>query len=315
MAPNDTPDSAEPAEPSSPRRSPSGNGNGDPSTRRSGGLGGWMKNLFRVRNGDHPLRESFDELMEEGGGETDSVDESARALLANIIELRDRSVYDVCVPRADIDAVDEEASLDDVLAVMTKHGHSRLPVYRETLDDVVGMVHIKDLIPLRDSDEVFAISKVMRRILFVSPSMRVLELLLEMRVTRSHMAIVVDEFGGVDGLLTIEDLVEEIVGEIEDEHDTKEEQDFIRRPDGTYEADARVEVETLEETFGSFLSEEEREEIDTLGGLVFVLAGHVPIRGELVTHRAGLEFQVLEADPRRIKRVRIREASHADSGD
>ncbi len=315
MAPNDckpdTPETA--AEPAS-SRSNGNNGNGDHGHRKSG-FSGWMKSLFRVRNGDQSLRESLDELMEEHEGEADSVDESARALLANIIDLRDISVYDVCVPRADIVAVDENASLDDVLAVMTERGHSRLPVYRNTLDDVVGMVHIKDLIPVRTDSADFALDKVVRRILFVSPSMRVLELLLEMRVTRSHMAIVVDEFGGVDGLVTIEDLVEEIVGEIEDEHDAVPEQDFIRRTDGTYEADARVEVETLEETFGPFLGDDEREDIDTLGGLVFALAGHVPIRGELVTHPAGLEFQVLEADPRRIKRVRIRESSLRDAGE
>lgn len=289
-----------------------GNGGGD---QRKSGFGGWMKSLFRVRGGNASLRESLDELMEEHEGESDSVDESARALLANIIELRDLTVYDVCVPRADIVAVSQDAGLDTVLGIMTERGHSRLPVYGADLDDVVGMVHIKDLIPLRDSNKKFSLKKVMRKILFVSPSMRVLELLLEMRVTRSHMAIVVDEFGGVDGLVTIEDLVEEIVGEIEDEHDTAPEQDFIRRPDGTYEADARVEIDLLEETFGEFLSEEEREDVDTLGGLVFSLAGHVPIRGELIAHSAGVEFQVMDADPRRIKRVRIRRAGPAEESD
>ncbi|MEQ8667190.1 MAG: hemolysin family protein [Rhodospirillales bacterium] len=293
-----------------------GNGNGHATgDGRRGGLGNWMKNLFRVRDGNSSLRDSLDELMEDHDGESDSVDESARALLANIIELRDLTVYDVCVPRADIVAVTEDATLEAVLEIMTESGHSRLPIYGETLDDVLGMVHIKDLIAHRDSANGFNLKKVMRRILFVSPSMRVLELLLEMRVTRSHMAIVVDEFGGVDGLATIEDLVEEIVGEIEDEHDAAPQQDLIRRPDGTYEADARIELDLLEETLGAFLDEEEREDIDTLGGLVFSLAGHVPIRGELINHPAGLEFQVMEADPRRIKRVRIRIPKTNDSDD
>lgn len=290
---------------------PNGNGNGNgtgSAESKKSGFGGWMKSLFRVRNGNSSLRESLDELMEEHDGEADSVDESARALLANIIELRDLTVYDVCVPRADIVAVPVDSGLDAVLAIMTERGHSRLPVYGDTLDDVMGMVHIKDLIPLRGNEEPFSLESVMRKILFVSPSMRVLELLLEMRVTRSHMAIVVDEFGGVDGLATIEDLVEEIVGEIEDEHDPTTRQDFIERTDGTFEADARVELDMLEEKFGEFLDADEREDIDTLGGLVFSLAGHVPIRGELVTHPAGFEFQVLEADPRRIKRLRIRHA-------
>lgn len=281
-----------------------GNGNSEP---RKGGLGGWMKSLFRVRSGNTSLRESLDELMEDHEGEPDSVDESARALLANILELRDLTVYDVCVPRADIVAVSVDADLETVLGIMTERGHSRLPIYGDTLDDVLGVVHIKDLIPIRADDSAFDLKSVMRKILFVSPSMRVLELLLEMRVTRSHMAIMVDEFGGVDGLATIEDLVEEIVGEIEDEHDNAPEQDFIERADGSYEADARVEVEFLEEKLGAFLDEEEREDIDTIGGLVFSLAGHVPIRGELISHPAGFEFQVLDADPRRIKRLRIRQ--------
>lgn len=296
-----------------------GNGNGEgnghsqtlgatPIDHRKGGIAGWMKSLFRVRSGNTSLRESLDELMEEHEGETNSVDESARALLANILELRGLTVYDVCVPRADIVAVSIDADLDAILSIMTERGHSRLPVYGDTLDDVQGMIHIKDLIPLRKDEKPFELASIMRKILFVSPSMRVLELLLEMRVTRSHMAIMVDEFGGVDGLVTIEDLVEEIVGEIEDEHDTAPEQDFIQRADGTYEADARVELDMLEEHFGDFLDEEEREDNDTLGGLVFSLAGHVPIRGELITHPAGFEFQVMEADPRRIKRLRIRQA-------
>ena len=285
------------------------NGNGE---SRKGGIGGWMKNLFRMRSGNPSLRESLDELIEEHEGETDSVDESARALLANILELRDLTVYDVCVPRADIVAVSVDAELGAILSIMTERGHSRLPIFGDTLDDVLGMVHIKDLIPLRDKEGSFNLKSVMRKILFVSPSMRVLELLLEMRVTRSHMAIMVDEFGGVDGLATIEDLVEEIVGEIEDEHDTAPQQDFIHRADGIYEADARVELDMLEEHFGEFLDEEEREDNDTLGGLVFSLAGHVPIRGEFITHPAGFEFQVMEADPRRIKRLRIRRAPPAE---
>ncbi|HJO68232.1 MAG TPA: hemolysin family protein, partial [Rhodospirillales bacterium] len=229
-----------------------------------------------------------------------------RTLLTNILELRGSTVRDVMVPGADIVAVDAEAPLADVIQAMTLAGHSRLPVYRETLDDAIGMVHIKDVVAWRGQDTAFALSKIVRKVLFVSPSMQVLELLLEMRVTRSHMALVVDEFGGVDGLVTIEDLVEEIVGEIEDEHDRALEPRLIERTDGTLDADARVTVETLETRVGPLLGEDEREDIDTLGGLIFSLAGHVPIRGELVGHPSGLEFEVLEADPRRIKRLRVR---------
>jgi CBS domain containing-hemolysin-like protein len=226
--------------------------------------------------------------------------------LANILNLRDRSAEDVMVPRADIIAVESRATLPEVIEVMTEKGHSRLPVYRETLDDAIGMVHIKDVLAWRGEDAAFRLSKILRRVLFVAPSMEVLELLLEMRAKRSHMALVVDEFGGVDGLLTIEDVVEEIVGEIEDEHDRDSEPNLVLRADGTIDADARAPVEVLEEKFGRTLSDEEREDIDTLGGLVVSLAGRVPIRGELIVHPSGVEFEVLDADPRRIRRLRFR---------
>jgi CBS domain containing-hemolysin-like protein len=241
------------------------------------------------------------------------LDEEERTLVANILHLRARSAEDAMVPRADIVAIESKASLAEVLGLMTKTGHSRLPVYRETLDDAIGMVHIKDVVAWRGDDTEFNLSRILRRVLFVAPSMEILELLLEMRAKRSHMALVVDEFGGVDGLITIEDLVEEIVGEIEDEHDNASEPNLVRRPDGTFDADARVLIETLEEEFGSILSDEEREHIDTLGGLVVSHAGRVPIRGELISHPAGIEFEVLEADPRRTKRLRVRGTQAATS--
>jgi len=152
----------------------------------------------------------------------------------------------------------------------------------------------------------FTPTKILRKVLFVAPSMQVLELLLEMRVVRAHMALVVDEYGGVDGLVTIEDLVEEIVGEIEDEHDNSPELKLIKTPEGGYIADARVTVEMLETELGPILDEEEREDLDTLGGLVFSLTGRIPTRGELVRHPSGLEFEILDADPRRIRRLRLR---------
>ncbi|NQV45018.1 MAG: HlyC/CorC family transporter [Rhodospirillales bacterium] len=265
-----------------------------------------MRSLFKPKNGESTLRESLDELIDDREDAESPINASERALLENVLELRSRTIYDVMVPRADIVAVEEGTPFEAVVETMTGKGHSRLPVYRESLDDVVGMVHIKDLVAWRGRVKDFTLANVQRIILFVSPSMQVLELLLEMRVKRSHMAIVVDEHGGVDGLVTIEDLVEEIVGEIEDEHDRASEPDFTERADGTFEADARVSVDMLEATFGVLLDDDEREDIDTLGGLVISLTGHVPIRGELVRHPVGIEFQVIDADPRRIKRVRIR---------
>jgi hemolysin (HlyC) family protein len=271
-----------------------------------------LRRIGLVRDGEASVRDALDELIEEAGNENEApLGEDERTLLANILSIRDLSVDDIMVPRADIVAVDSESTLAEVIDVMTKSGHSRLPVYRETLDDAIGMVHIKDVLAWRGGDSQFQLSKLLRRVLFVAPSMQVLQLLLEMRASRSHMALVIDEFGGVDGLITIEDLVEEIVGEIADEHDKDDEPAVHRLADGSLDADARVPVEALEGHVGAMLSEEERDEIDTLGGLVVSLAGRVPIRGELIRHPSGLEFEVLEADPRRIRRVRVRREDSA----
>ncbi|MCB2100898.1 MAG: HlyC/CorC family transporter [Rhodobacterales bacterium] len=275
-----------------------------------GGLRGLLRGLGIGRNGQ-TARDTLEELIDERDDAEVPINDDERRLLANVLDLRDRAIEDVMLPRADIVAIDVNTGLDEVINVMTREGHSRLPVFRDTLDDALGMVHIRDILAWRGRDADFTIAKVQRRILFVSPSMRVLELLLEMRVTRCHMALVVDEFGGIDGLVTIEDLVEEIVGEIEDEHDRPDEPDLIPLADGRYDADARVEIETLENLLGPVATDEEREDIDTLGGLVFSLAGRVPIRGELITHPTGFEFEILEADPRRVHRLRIRRVDPA----
>ncbi|MSO92045.1 MAG: HlyC/CorC family transporter [Rhodospirillales bacterium] len=266
----------------------------------------WLKTIVSPKNGGTSVRETLNELMEERAEAEAPIGENERLLLGNILSLRDRSVSDAMVPRADIVAVEANTPLIDLVEAMTKEGHSRMPVFRETLDDAIGMVHIKDVLAWRGKAEDFSLAKIQRKILFVSPSMRILELLLEMRVTRCHMALVVDEFGGVDGLVTIEDLVEQIVGEIADEHDRPQEPDMVVRPDGSFDADARITIEALEEKLGPILSPEERGSIDTLGGLAVSVAGRVPIRGELITHPSGLEVEVLEADPRRVQRLRLR---------
>lgn len=285
---------------------PSGNGLG-------GSMRTWLRGLRRPKNGDASVREALEEIIEERGDINAPINEEERLLLANILELRDRTIHDVMVPRADIAAVDCTASLQDAISLVTDEGHSRLPVYRETLDDAVGFIHAKDMLAWRGADDTFSPEKILRKVLFVAPSMQVLELLLEMRAKRAHMALVVDEYGGVDGLVTIEDLVEEIVGEIEDEHDQDDEPRLESDGDGTYIADARVEIDTLEHEIGAFVEEEEREDIGTLGGLVFSLAGRVPIRGELVPHSSGVEFEVLDADPRRIRRLRVRNANQVSA--
>ena len=271
-----------------------------------------LRGLFRARNGDSALRNTIEEIIEETEREEQAdvaIGSHERVMLGNILKLRHLTAYDVMIPRADITAVEIAAPLKEVITAMSEMGHSRVPVYRGNLDDIVGFVHIKDVLAAVESDRKFSLAGLTRGVLFVAPSMRVLDLLLQMRLSRVHLALVVDEFGGTDGLITIEDLVEEIVGEIEDEHDTEEGPHLVRWPDGSLVADARVDVEEFEEAFGPVLTEEEREEdIDTLGGLVATIAGHVPTRGELIMHSSGVTFEIMEADPRRIKRLRVRRA-------
>jgi CBS domain containing-hemolysin-like protein len=270
-------------------------------------LKNWLRSLRRGRNGDS-LRESIEELIEESDTAVDiPISEDESALLRNILTLRNLTAYDVMVPRADIAAVSAEADLKEIVRIMSTKRHSRLPVFRGTLDDVVGMVHMKDVLTCLTGERPFDLKAILRDVLFVAPSMRALDLLLQMRLSRIHMALVVDEFGGIDGLTTIEDVVEEIVGEIEDEHDAEQGPKMLSRPDGSLLADARTTIEEFEQRVGPVLSEEEREQdIDTLGGLVFVLTGHVPTRGETIVHPSGVVFEVIEADPRRVRKLRVR---------
>ena len=266
-------------------------------------------------NPEDSVREAIEDLIEDSEINASPLEIEERNLLSNILRLNDKAVADVMVPRADISALEVNASFDNLIELINSEAHSRVPIFQETLDDAIGMVHIKDVMaahPLlkgidgHKATEDLHLRNIMRDILFVSPSMQVLELLLEMRLKRIHMALVVDEFGGIDGLVTIEDLVEEIVGEIEDEHDQDEEPQFLIKSDGSIEADARVLIESFEEKAGKVVTEDERAEFDTLGGLVFSLAGRVPVRGELVRHSCGMEIEIIDADPRRIKSIRIR---------
>ncbi len=261
------------------------------------------------RNGDSHLRDAFEELIEQHDDRETPIDPGERVLIANILKVGEMTAYDVMVPRVDIVGVDTTTPLEDLVQIMVKHPHSRYPVYTGVLDEILGMVHIKDVFAATtEAPDDFSLKAIMRKVLIIAPSMRVLDLLLQMRMTRQHMALVVDEYGGIDGLITIEDLVEEIVGEIEDEHDVETGPQIIERGEGVYLADARLPVEDLEERFGPILSDEERDDdIDTIGGLVFTLAGHVPTRGELIQHeQSGVEFEVVDGDPRRIKRLRLR---------
>jgi CBS domain containing-hemolysin-like protein len=273
----------------------------------SKGLFSRLRDRLRSRDAEAMLRDTIEEIIEERETPLAPIGAQERTLIANVFKLRELTAYDVMVPRADIVAVDNEVSFAGLMKIANREAHSRLPVYRESLDDVLGMIHVKDLLSYWTREQEFKLENVLRKVLFVAPSMRVLDLLLEMRKTRLHMALVVDEYGGVDGLVTIEDLVEEIVGEIEDEHDVDDRPRLVSQPDGTFLADARLAIGDFEARVGTVLTPEEREaDIDTLGGLVVAQAGYLPARGEIIAHSSGYEFEVLEADPRRLKRLRVR---------
>jgi magnesium and cobalt transporter len=266
-----------------------------------------LRLIRRPRSSDS-LRETIDEMIEEPSGDgPDPLSAQERVLIGNILKVHDRTAADVMVPRVDIIALDVETSFAEVVKFMVEQGHSRVPVYRETLDNVIGFVHVKDLLGPAAERRTINLSLMLRKVLFVAPSVPILDLLVQMRQARTHIAMVVDEFGGIDGLVTIEDLIEEIVGEIEDEHDVAGGPRLAERPDGTLIADARTPIEELEEYQGiQFRSNGDQEEVDTLGGLVSGLAGRVPKRGEVIAHPSGIEFEVLDADPRKIKRLRVR---------
>ena len=272
-----------------------------------------VRKLLRRRAGEHSVRESIAELVQEAAeaaqvpGVAPELDRQERALIANVLRLQGTTADDVMVPRADIVAIRVDTALAEALALIRAEGHSRLPVYREQLDDIVGMVHIKDVFAYCGKPEEFSLEKILRKPLLVAPQIPVLDLLLQMRQARMHLALVVDEYGGIDGLVTIEDLVETIVGDIFDEHDEEQKPLVTERGDGALDVDARLPVDEFEGRVGQILTEDERSaDIDTVGGLVFTLAGRVPARGEVIGHPSGIEFRVLEADPRRIRRLRVR---------
>ena len=242
------------------------------------------------------------------------------AALPGMLNLRRMAVEDVMIPKADIVSVPATITKDDLVKIFRDSGLTRLPVYEETLDTPIGMAHLKDFALQYGfngtSKERFVLKKMLRPLLFVPPSMPIGVLLAKMQAERRHLALVIDEYGGVDGLVTIEDLIEQVIGEIEDEHDQEEDQLFSRTGDFVWLAQAKTPLDEFEAEIGRTLTDHEdvdEEEIDTLGGLVFMLAGHVPVRGEVIKHPDGTEFEVIDADPRRIKRLRVRLPKPADA--
>ncbi len=310
---------------------------GDRPERRPASMIERLRSLFGMGHGS--VREDIEDALEEGE-DPDAFSPQERVMLRNVLDLHELRVADVMVPRADIIAIELAMTLGQVLTTFHKAGHSRLPVYGDTLDDARGMVHIRDFVAyltvapreervpengapenlprtstvLPSSMDVSAAALgktlqecgLVRPVLFVPPSMQALDLLVRMQAFRTHMALVIDEYGGTDGLVSIEDIVEMIVGDIEDEHDESESPKILAALDGSFIADARASLDEVSTAIGvDLLAEENAEEVETLGGLIGTLAGHVPGRGEVIRGLAPVEFEVLDADPRRVKRVRI----------
>jgi CBS domain containing-hemolysin-like protein len=304
---------------------------------RTFGTSGWL-NLLRTKLGlvvPQNVRDALEGALKTGG--SDTFTDAERKMLERLLQFGSSRVASLMVPRADITALDENEPISELLQTFDEAGVSRIPLFRETLDDPRGMIHIKDLVrwlmaegtgqpvkntkvdtdttpppmnffDLRSIDLTKPITtvKIRRQILYVPPSMPAIDLLIRMQSTRIHMALVVDEYGGTDGLVTIEDLIEQVVGNIEDEHDDDDETNIVVDPKLGIIAVARTPIEELEKHLGmKLVPEDEETEVDTIGGLIFSMLGRVPARGELIRHPTGVEFEVLDADPRRVKKLKI----------
>ena len=264
--------------------------------------------LFRS-NQKEELKNVIEDLIDENKSNSEKIDDGTKNIFKNVINLSDKCIEDVMIPRADIDAVSSDIKIDKLITFINKTKHSRIHVFQDNLDKIIGMIHIRDLFEKvnnkKKKDNLSLSKTITRKILFSSPSMKILDLLLKMRSEQIHMSIVVDEFGGTNGLVTIEDLVEEIVGEIKDEHDFEEIEEIKKISKKTYDVSARLPVEDLEKKIGGYFTDEEKEDIDTVGGLVFNLLGKIASRGEVINHKSGLEFTIRDADTRKIKRILV----------
>ena len=262
--------------------------------------------LFRSNNNENS--KDINNIIDTSDNSSRELTPEEKNMLNNVIGFGESRVEDCMVPRADIVGLELDTDVKDILKIFSESNHSRIPVYNETLDNPIGMLHMKDLISVfsdKNFDDI-DIEKFLREILFVPPSMKSRDLLVRMQTSRIHMALVIDEYGGTDGLVTIEDLIEEIIGEIEDEL-FEEDLDRIKIYDNYIDSSARASIEEINDIVGkSLFTDDIDEEINTIGGLVFVLAGRVPQRGELINHPLGFEIEITDADSRRIKKVRLR---------
>ena len=289
------------------------------------GLFDRLRALFGLH--EPSVREDIEDALEESATSDDFTPQE-RLILKNVLSLHELRVADVMVPRADIVSVRADATLGEVLSIFRTAGHSRIPVYGDTLDDPRGMVHIRDFVDFLakvadpagapesaklsglngvDLTTPLSLARILRPVLFAPPSMPALDLLVKMQATRTHIALVIDEYGGTDGLVSIEDIVETIVGDIEDEHDLDETPQIEAAPDGSFIIDARASLDAVAQAVNAPMDTlVDLEEVDTIAGLVSALAGHVPARGEIIQLGEALECEVIDADPRRVKKIRIR---------
>ncbi len=266
------------------------------------------KFFFKKNTENNNLKQSIETVLDNDLKGTEGISKHERLMLLNILKIDGIRSSDIMIPRADIGAVELNDSFEKVLEVFIKEAHSRVPIYEKNLDNIIGMIHIKDLVNYQNQKktETNFLQNLKREILEIPPSMPVLDLLLKMQLTRLHMGIVIDEYGCTDGLVTIEDVIEEITGEIEDEHDEKNLPMLIKSSLNTFEASARIEIDELQKvTNVEFLNSYDNDDVDTLGGLIFSITGRVPQRGEIIKHTSGTTFEIKDADPMKIKSVKV----------
>ena len=265
-----------------------------------------IKKINFLNNNNQSLRDSIKDVIDEKS-QTESYDvdlsKKEKSILSNILSINKFKVGDAMIPRASIIAVQQNYSFEEITNIINKESHSRMPVYRKDLDDILGMVHIKDIIRFSGSQsETFDIKSILREILFVPPTMPVMNLLLKMQATKLHMALVIDEHGGTDGLITIEDVIEEIVGEIEDEHDKEDDFNFKRINTNTFEVKAEMTIDEFNKETNFNIS---NDEVDTIGGYIFSKINRVPFTGEVINIENQYQFEIIDADPRKIKKIKI----------
>ncbi len=266
------------------------------------------KFFLKKNTENNNLKQSIETVLDNDLKGTEGISKHERLMLLNILKIDGIRSSDIMIPRADIGAVELNDSFEKVLEVFIKEAHSRVPIYEKNLDNIIGMIHIKDLVNYQNQKktETNFLQNLKREILEIPPSMPVLDLLLKMQLTRLHMGIVIDEYGCTDGLVTIEDVIEEITGEIEDEHDEKNLPMLIKSSLNTFEASARIEIDELQKvTNVEFLNLYDNDDVDTLGGLIFSITGRVPQRGEIIKHTSGTTFEIKDADPMKIKSVKV----------